>query len=112
MTTYTTSLSEFDVHAKNGLTNILKSVRLTITGTNGQAEHKNTMPVFLDDPEANSFVEYAELTQEMVMQWVVDKLGQGEIDALKNGIDAVLNATPDPNAPPKVTRVSAPWEAK
>jgi hypothetical protein len=109
MTTYTTSLSEFDVHTKDGMSNILKSVRFTITGSNGQAGHKNTMPVFLDDPETNSFIEYADLTEEMVMQWVINKLGQEEIDALKNGIDAVLNAQPDPNAPPKVIRVSAPW---
>jgi hypothetical protein len=102
-------LDNFNVHSKDGLTNILKSVRFTIIATNGEKTEDSFRPVTLDDPDANSFVDYKDLTQETVLQWVIDKIGQDEVDALKHGLDSILNAPVDPNAPPVLTRVDAPW---
>jgi len=109
MTTYTMLLDNFNVYSKDGLTGILQSVRFTIIAKNGERMENSFRPVTLNDPDADSFVDFKNLTQEAVLQWVIDKIGRDEVEALKHGLDSLLNAPVNPDAPPVLTRVAAPW---
>lgn len=60
--------------------------------------------VVFDEPVAHSFVNFADLTETLVLGWAKEKLGQVEIDAMKNGMTAKAQegwaATPVDVVPP------------
>jgi hypothetical protein len=74
----------------NGMSNVIKEVRFAIIASDGQNEVSSFFPVELDDPIPHEFIGYQALTKENIVSWVVQKLGDDRINALKNGLQARL----------------------
>jgi len=85
----------------NGMTNIVKKVRFILRGTDGTNKAANFFPVTLDYPDKENFIEFEDLKKDQIEKWVMDKVGEDHINALKNGITAELEAKKieDPDNP-------------
>jgi hypothetical protein len=91
-----------------GDNNTVNEVRcfLTVTANTGKSE-TSVFSVELDEPDANNFIEFNNLTEELVNDWVISNLGQDEYDARVQGLESkiaegrVLSKT-----------VNAPWLAQ
>lgn len=114
-TTYTWLFGPFEVSPSEGdLSNVVKTIRWRLT-----AETDDEIPVFtkvsgnveVDDVDADSFVEFADLTEEVVKSWVLAKLVLEEETSeeaetrLKSQLDEQIN---NQKIPERVNK-NAPW---
>ena len=99
--TFTIDISNAKSTNMNGMNNIIKEVKLSIKGTDGANTVTNFFPVKLDNPEAENFIDYENLTRDQILKWVVDKVGEDQINSLKTGITSELRdkQTEDPDNP-------------
>lgn len=109
MTTFTHKITDVKTYSKGGLNNIVHEVRYELEGELNGKKHKSFMPITFTDPDPKNFTDFSKLTEAEILTWVSSKLGQSEIDAMKNGIDSFLTEAPDPLAPPVVSSVPLPW---
>jgi hypothetical protein len=88
------------------LGNVVIEFSYVLTGTDGK---KNTMcirRIILDAPDANAFIQFENLSEQEIIAWAVNHLGQAEIDAMKNGMKAKLAAAEDN----QMIEVAPPWQ--
>ncbi len=71
------------------MTDVLLEVQYRLCGFNGQRYAYRTGTAFLGAPEPTSFIEYSDLTPEIVTQWV-EVIASDEITALQAEIEAEL----------------------
>lgn len=109
MTTFTHKITDLKTYSKNGLNNIVHTVRYELEGELNGKKHKSFMPITFTEPDPENFTEFSSLTEAEILAWVTAQLGQSEIDALKNGIDSLLKEAPDPAAPPALVSQALPW---
>lgn len=74
-----------------GDNNTVNEVRcfLTVTADTGKSE-TSVFSIELDEPDANNFIEFNDLTEEQVNDWVVDVLGQDELNARIYGLESKI----------------------
>jgi hypothetical protein len=109
MINFSFDIANIKVYSNAQANNIVGQVRLEIVGELNGKTQKNFFPVDLDAPDYQQFTEYQLLSKEQVMQWVMEKVGQDQIDALKEGIQGVLEYEPPEDAPPVLVPAEAPW---
>jgi len=109
MTTFTHKITDVQTYSKDGLDNIVYTVRYELEGELNGRTHKSFMLIKFSEPDPKSFTEFAALTEADVLAWVTSQLGQDQIDELKHGIDSYLKEAVDPLAPPVVTSQALPW---
>ena len=85
----------------NGMNNIVKQVKLSITATDGVNTAVSFFPVDLDYPDKENFIEYEKLSRDQISTWVMNKVGEDQINSLKNGLTSELKdrAVEDPDNP-------------
>lgn len=88
--TFTMDISNAKSTDMNGMNNIIKEVKFSFTGTDGVNTVTNFFPVNLDYPSAENFIEFENLTRDQIFQWVLDEVGETQINALKQGITSEL----------------------
>ena len=110
MTTFKYYISQIKAYNNKQNENIVGEVVFEIIGSLNEKTHTSFFPVQLDAPDFNAFTPYQQLTQEQIISWVTEKIGQAQIDRMKNGIVAVLEYTPPEDAEPVLKEVVAPWE--
>ena len=94
------------VPSANGMTNIVKTVHWRYNGTDGT--HTSTVygSVGLDSPYPNTFIQYNNLTMNIVTEWVVSALAKSNttVESLQNSINTQITDIINPpivsNAPP------------
>ena len=102
-TTYKWSISAIDTAvSEEGLSNVAKTIHWRLLADNGTHVAESYSSVSLSSPEAETFVEFDDLTEEIVVSWLEAKL---DVNALKASLDAQLEKLANP---PMVTK-SAPW---
>lgn len=108
--TFKYNLDDFKVYSNNQAQNIVKSVKFTIEcGHMGQTR-QSFQTIEFADPDFNNFTEFKNLTQDQILAWVVAHLGQEEIDALKFGLQSVIEQEQaQTDAKPVLENVKAPW---
>lgn len=67
---YTYNINAARVVAENGLTDVVKEVEATLTGSDGAATFALPITVKLADADASSFTAFADLTEEQLVAWV------------------------------------------
>jgi hypothetical protein len=67
---YTYKINAARVVAENGLTDVVKEVEATLTGTDGAATFALPITVKLADADASSFTAFADLTEAQIVSWV------------------------------------------
>jgi hypothetical protein len=93
-TTYQFVISDLVAKIQDGeLSNIVETVHWRYQAT----DDVNTVDVYgsvgLDAPEPGSFIPSDQLTKETVISWLESKL---DVEALKTGLDAQLDALANP----------------
>ena len=107
--TFTMDISNAKVTNMYGMNNIIKEVKFSLTGTDGVNTVTNFFPVNLDYPEAENFIEFENLTRDQISQWVSNKVGEDQINKLKQGITSQLRdkQVVDPDNP-VLTKIELP----
>jgi len=80
------------------MTDVLMEVQYRLCGFNGQRYAYRTNTAFFGAPEPASFVEYTDLTPEIVTQWV-EVISADEITALQTEIEAELGGPTQEHKP-------------
>jgi hypothetical protein len=109
MTIFTHKITSVKTYSKNGLDDIVHTVRYELEGKLNGKKQTSFMPITFNEPDPNNFTNFASLTEAQILTWVTEKLGQTEVDAMMHGLDSLLNESPDPSAPPVLTDKNLPW---
>lgn len=88
--TYTHRIEDAKAYSTSALQNVIKQVVFIIEATDGKNVKSSFFTVELDDPSDKIFVEYEKLSKQHIYDWVVEKVGQTQIQSLENGLAAVL----------------------
>jgi len=107
--TFTMDISNAKSTSMNGMNNIIKEVKFSLTGTDGVNTVTNFFAVTLDNPTTENFIEFENLTRDQILQWVTDKVGEDKINSLKTGITSELRdkQVVDPDNP-VLTKIELP----
>ena len=100
-TTYTWAIANIERHTADG---IVFTVHYTVAANDGTYASSAYGSIGLEQPEGN-IIPYADLTPELVIGWVQDKLGGDEKVA---EIEAALQAQLDEQAAP-TKAAGVPW---
>jgi formylmethanofuran dehydrogenase subunit E-like metal-binding protein len=93
---------------KNDGTGTIIQVYFKIHSTDGEYYYASSGNVELDTNNIESFVSYQDLTEEQVILWVKDKLGESASDYEQANIDWINDKKNSPAPTTKVERL--PWE--
>lgn len=108
--TFKYNLDDFKVYSNNQAQNIVKSVKFSIVCEHMGKMRTSFQTIELADPDFNNFTEFANLTQDQILGWVTAHLGQEEIDALKFGLQSIIEQElARANTQPVLESVKAPW---
>lgn len=102
------NLEDFKVYSTDKAQNIVKSVRFELVCEHMGKTHRSFRPIEFAEPDHNNFTEFADLTQDQILAWVTEHLGQSEIDALKFGLQSLIEHEAA-QAKPIIETVQAPW---
>ena len=100
-TTYTWAIANLERHTADG---IVFTVHYTVAANDGTYASSAYGSIGLEQPEGN-VIKYSDLTPELVIGWVQDKLGGDEKVA---EIEAALQAQLDEQAAP-TKAAGVPW---
>lgn len=108
--TFKYNIDDFKVYSTGQAQNIVKSVKFTIVCEHmGQAK-ESFQTIEFADPDFANFTAFKDLTQDQIIAWVTAHLGQEEIDALKFGLQSVIEQdAAKASAEPVLENVKAPW---
>lgn len=67
---YSYKINAARVAAQDGLTDVVKEVEVTVTGTDGAAKFELPVVVKLGDADPASFTAFSALTEEQLVSWV------------------------------------------
>lgn len=93
---------------KNDGTGTVIQVYFKIYSTDGTYSYMSSGNVELDTNNIQNFISYQNLTEELVVAWVKDKLGESVSNYEQVNIDWINNAKNPPVPPTKVEPL--PWE--
>lgn len=68
--TYTIKINGARVHTQGGLTDVVKEVDASMTGTDGEASFTLPFSVQLAEADAETFTAFASLTEAQLVEWV------------------------------------------
>ena len=108
MTTFTHKITSVKTYSKNGLNDIVHTVRYELEGESNGKKQTSFMPITFNEPNPNNFTNFASLTEAQILAWVTAQLGQEEIDALEKGLNSLLNELQNPTEP-IVENKELPW---
>ena len=96
---YTWEFPQFIVNPSvDGLTNVVTAINWVCTGTNGLVTSSSSGTVQLGTPNPAEFVPYADITQEMAFQWVLQSISVTGVEA---AIAAQINQISTPQVQPQ-----------
>lgn len=109
MIKYTYKITEVKVYSNQQASNIVGEVRFELLAELNGETKKSFFPVEFDAPDYSKFTDYQNLTEQQIIDWVIAKIGQEQVDALKEGLQAQLEFVPPPDAPPILKPADLPW---
>ena len=96
---YTWEFPQFIVNpSSDGLTNVVTAINWVCTGTNGLVTSSSSGTVQLGTPNPAEFVPYADITQEMAYQGVLQSISVTGVEA---AIAAQINQISTPQVQPQ-----------
>ena len=104
--TYAWSIAQLEAApSEEGLTNVVKTIHWCLNAEDSDGYKAGSYgSVGLESPEAAGFVEYEDLTQELIEGWLEEKL---DGDSLRAGLSANIESQKNP---PIVT-LPLPWSS-
>jgi hypothetical protein len=105
-TTYTWTVTMLEcVPNANGLENIVQTIRWKLIGDDGVNSVEIYNAIGITPPDPNQFVQYSNLTEEQVITWLTDTLGEHGVAEAKAAVDIRLDIL----ANPPVITPELPW---
>jgi hypothetical protein len=105
--TYNWGIVQLDAYPeKDGLTDVVFTVHWTLNGDDGEGHTGSaygSVGVTLD--EGGGYTPFAELTQEQVVGWVQESLGEEQVASLESGIANQIEQQINPT----VVTPALPW---
>lgn len=78
---YSYKINSVRVVVQDGLTDVVKEVEVTVTGTDGAAKFELPTTVKLGDADPGSFTEFSSLTEDQLVSWVENDTAVNNIKA-------------------------------
>lgn len=106
MNQYTTKIVGVECRDIEGRKQVVSRIYWTMEATDG--ENIEQFAILMKDipfVESNSFTEFADITQQQMMGWLLQALGQDHIQAVKDDLDQRLAE----RKAPTVTMPNLPW---
>lgn len=107
MTTYTWGFPALGVvYNEDNLENVIQTVNWTLTATDGEYSASCYGSVTLASPSPASFTPYDEVTEEMVIAWTTEALGEEQVAQYEATLAGQIEAQKNPtggNLPPPWT---------
>ena len=101
-TEYTWGVAQMERHTADG---VVYTVHWTVTANDGIYSASGYGSIGLEPPEPDSMIPYADLTPELVIGWVQDKLGGTEkVDEIQAALQAQIDQQRTPT-----TAQGVPW---
>lgn len=106
MITYSWFIDKFTVLTNhNGMTNVIQTVHWRYIGMNDNGMYGSVAGSTDISLPNESFIQYENLTQEFVEQWLIDTIGQSAIAKFQQSIEIQIN---EQLYPAKLT-LNPPW---
>ena len=86
---FTYKVSGIKVYSTDTQTDIIKEATLHIIGVEGDESYENFMPIELAEP-SGSFIEFQEITEAQVAEWLKGTLGEAQLTANKQGLESLV----------------------
>jgi hypothetical protein len=80
----------------DGKTNIVETIHWDLTGVDGEYTTSVYGATGINYEEGSSFVDYNSLTEETVITWLKDKLGENDIASYEASVNSQLEALKNP----------------
>lgn len=91
---------------ENEVTDVVAIVHWRLMATDGTYNAVVGSALTLDAYDGkNAFIEYKDLSEEDVLEWVQSKLGKDEISSLKSHLDGVIKN----QQAPQIVTLDLPW---
>jgi hypothetical protein len=109
MITFNTSITNIKTYSLNDIENIVKEVRFEIKAKNNGKELSSFFPVIFDNFNPDNYVSFDKLTEQQIIDWVTEQIGSETIEALKDGLDARLQAIEAESLEITPQETNLPW---
>ena len=107
MITYNWTIMNLFTKSVNGLENYVVTAVYDITGVDGEYSASISNTASFEVNEGTEFIPYSELTQDIVLGWVKENLGENGILSMTACIDGQIQSQKNPPVTPQNTPL--PW---
>lgn len=107
MTTYNWTITNLYTKTVEGLENYVVTAMFEVQGVDGEFSHIVNGSHMFTVKEGAEFIPYAELTPEIVTEWIKEELGEEGLLPITECIDAQIESQKNPPVTPENT--SLPW---
>jgi hypothetical protein len=107
MTTYNWTITNLYTKTVDGLQDYVVTAMFDVTGVDGEFSASVNGSQMFTVKEGQEFIPYAELTPEIVTEWIKEELGENGILSITACIDGQIESQKNPPVSPENTPL--PW---
>ena len=107
MTTYNWTITNLYTKTVDGLQDYVVTAMFDVTGVDGEFSASVNGSQMFTVKEGQEFIPYAELTPEIVTEWIKEELGENGILSITACIDGQIESQKNPQVVPQNTPL--PW---
>lgn len=107
MTTYNWTITNLYTKTVDGLQDYVVTAMYDVTGVDGEFSASVNGSQMFTVKEGQEFIPYAELTPEIVTEWIKEELGENGILSITACIDGQIESQKNPPVVPQITPL--PW---
>lgn len=108
MITYTWNILKMDVLPQiDGYTDVVVTAEWSLTGVDGEYSGAVSAWQQFNLPQGEGFTPYNQLTEQQVIGWVQEKIGQEDISLYEKSVASVIQNKKTP--PPQPEPMPLPW---
>jgi hypothetical protein len=99
MITYNWNCKTVDVHPQEeGETNVVYNVHWIVTGADGDYSATNIGTQILPSSEGDTFIPFEDLTNEIVVEWTKEAMGEEQVAQIEATIAAAIEDQVNPSS--------------
>jgi len=107
MTTYNWTITNLYTKTVDGLQDYVVNAMYNVTGVDGEFSASIDNFSIFTVKEGSEFIPYSELTQDIVLDWIKEGLGENGLISITTNIDGQIESQKNPPITPQNTPL--PW---
>jgi hypothetical protein len=107
MTTYNWTITNLYTKTVDGLQDYVVTAMYNVTGVDGEFSSSLDNTASFSVKEGSEFISYADLTEEIVLGWIKEELGENGLISITACIDGQIASQKNPPVSPENTPL--PW---